>query len=84
MRVGATRRSAVRYTKSVHGNRAIGKWHEVNDVHMRTRCGLDLSATGPIRIENTPLVDSAVCPQCLRDRKRAEKAAHDARRGYSR
>jgi hypothetical protein len=72
----------VRYTKSVRGNRAFGHWHEIDEVHMRTRCGVDMSTTGPIRIEEKPLVDSAVCPQCLRDRKRAEKAAHDARRGH--
>lgn len=72
----------MRYTKSVRGNRAFGSWHEVDEVHKRTRCGLDLSATGPIRIEDTPLDEKAVCEVCLRDRKRGEKAARDARRGH--
>lgn len=74
----------MRYVKSVRGSRVFGRWHEVDDVHMRTRCGMDLSASGPVRIEDRPLPEEAVCPQCLRDRKRGEKAAHDARRGTMR
>ena len=66
-----------RYAKSI----SHGKYHELEDDVHRAKCGLPDHFLGPMSVINPPLDDKAICPVCIRarrkgvDQKRQDKLA---------